>query len=675
VIKKSDLKFLLLITLSVSCPLFAQSYSKGEYGGVTDIFDFPVGARAMAMGGAYAAVANDPFALYWNPAALERVQQMSVGLYYTNLPAGTQYNFLSYVYPSLFFGTFSFGVLRLSTGGIDIYNAQEPIKLGSMDYGRTLFLFGYGIQSTKWLSIGTTFKLERAVFPGYPDGLSSTVGSIAESAFGADFGILFTPNWEMPLLRDFRLGINFQNALQRSLRAVQEREAPPVNVRFGISKEIQMTDLNSLLLLAFEADVNQKSFSKNSLQQVPPSYHFGMEYSYLHSALLRFGYDYRRTEAGQLGGFFTYGLGLKLIGFEADYSYWNGWDSILGSSHRISFILNVGKTRQQRLDELHEKEMKRIEEAIKRQSDERRQNAIISGYSQAMQYFNRGDFNRAFVAINKVLAFDQSGEDADLVDARSLLERINRALRKQGEDEFNSRMQLQQEEQRISRERQQIDTMHDRALAFFEQEEYQSAIEECDRALEIDPKSDRIINLRKTATEELTKKVDELLAEAAKLESQNNLLEAIRIYSNARRMVSGDRVKESLISGRISNLEGKLKKEGLIQQAAIHENNKNWIDAAALYKQALDYDPSNSTLKRKYEEAQTWANAKILDMSPEVETIYKKGYNALMKGKYDEAIEFYNEALKLQPQNITILNAIEYAKEKKRKLEGSTPGQ
>ena len=42
----------------------------GEWGGLTDIFDFPVGARAMAMGGAYVSVSDDPFALYWNPAAL-----------------------------------------------------------------------------------------------------------------------------------------------------------------------------------------------------------------------------------------------------------------------------------------------------------------------------------------------------------------------------------------------------------------------------------------------------------------------------------------------------------------------------------------------------------------------------------------------------------------------------
>ena len=52
-----------------------QSEAKGEWGGLTDILDFPVGARAMAMGGAYVTVADDPFALYWNPAGLEKIPQ------------------------------------------------------------------------------------------------------------------------------------------------------------------------------------------------------------------------------------------------------------------------------------------------------------------------------------------------------------------------------------------------------------------------------------------------------------------------------------------------------------------------------------------------------------------------------------------------------------------------
>jgi hypothetical protein len=158
---------------------------------------------------------------------------MSLGLYYTNLPAGTQYNYFAFSYPTLYFGTFSFGILRIATGGIDIYGAQVPIKISTADYGRTLFLLGYGIRVIPWLSVGTALKVERVVFPGYPNELSGNYGSISESAFGADLGLLFIPGSDVPLLRDIQIGLNVQNIIQRSLRAVDQRELTPINMRLG----------------------------------------------------------------------------------------------------------------------------------------------------------------------------------------------------------------------------------------------------------------------------------------------------------------------------------------------------------------------------------------------------------------------------------------------------------
>jgi hypothetical protein len=42
-----------------------------------------VGARAEAMGEAYGAVADDPYALYWNPAGLGRMSNPRLSLSYT----------------------------------------------------------------------------------------------------------------------------------------------------------------------------------------------------------------------------------------------------------------------------------------------------------------------------------------------------------------------------------------------------------------------------------------------------------------------------------------------------------------------------------------------------------------------------------------------------------------
>jgi hypothetical protein len=51
----------------------------------------PIGARGIAMGGAYTAVTDDATSLYWNPAGLSRVSDMSGSLMYTPYLAGINY--------------------------------------------------------------------------------------------------------------------------------------------------------------------------------------------------------------------------------------------------------------------------------------------------------------------------------------------------------------------------------------------------------------------------------------------------------------------------------------------------------------------------------------------------------------------------------------------------------
>lgn len=51
----------------------------------------PIGARGIAMGGAYTAVTDDATSLYWNPAGLARVPDLSGSLMYTPYIAGINY--------------------------------------------------------------------------------------------------------------------------------------------------------------------------------------------------------------------------------------------------------------------------------------------------------------------------------------------------------------------------------------------------------------------------------------------------------------------------------------------------------------------------------------------------------------------------------------------------------
>jgi hypothetical protein len=47
-------------------------------GAAADEKDVGIGIRAQGMGGAYVSLANDPSAVYWNPAGLARVKHLSL---------------------------------------------------------------------------------------------------------------------------------------------------------------------------------------------------------------------------------------------------------------------------------------------------------------------------------------------------------------------------------------------------------------------------------------------------------------------------------------------------------------------------------------------------------------------------------------------------------------------
>ena len=650
-------KILLIVSL-LAAPVWAQSGGQSsEWGGLSDIFELPVGARAMGMGGAYVAAADDPFALYWNPAALENVQHMGLGLYYSNLPAGTRYNYLAFTYPTLFFGTVSMGYLSIGTGDIQ-RSLSDATRADKQDYGRYLFLIGYGYRVMDMLSVGTTLKFERVSFVNYPDGVNGDTGNFSESAFGADVGLLFTPPFEGAVFNNLSVGLNVQNLVQRSMRAIEVRESSPRNVRLGVARWFTFSQ-EDRLTVAFEISRNDK------IASVPTHFHFGFEYNYRGNFMLRTGFDHRGSSVGGNGP--TFGIGVKHLGIQIDYSYWSGGYDVLGSSHRISIVYNIGKSREVRLEEYQAREAERIQREVLQKLEMERREAIVSGKAQARMYFENGDLIRASRAVNKVLSYDTEGNDPEFEDMRVLLDQINKALDEQRERELAAKVAKSEAEARLRRQQQRVKEHYDRALVHYEAEEYPEAIAECDRALEIDPNSELVRELRAKADEDLRKKIAKLASAAEESKRKGRLMEAIRLYSKARRLARGNRQWETLIEGRMNALERRLSYEDLLRRATNHEQNQNWAAAADLYKQALKYQPNNPAIRQKYEEAEARANAKPQEMTPQVKEWYFKAMNALSDSDYDSALKYLEEARKLQPYNITILRAIDHARAQKRR--------
>lgn len=649
-------KIAILIWFAAVLRLCAQSADQSNaYGGVTDIFDHPVGARAMALGGAYVSVADDPFALYWNPAALEQVPNMGLGFYYTNLAAGTSYNYLAYTHPTLFVGTFSVGMLNIATNDIDVTGEDDPSVIGTTNYGRTLLLFGYGFKPLSFLSVGANFKVERANLVGFPDDLTDRISNYTESSYGADFGLLFKPGLKTLFLNDLAIGLTVQNLLQRSIRAIESRENTPSNLRLGLSKKFSMGSETSSFLVAAEVDKNEMT---------PMLYHMGVEYRYRETAALRLGFDHNK---------FTYGMGARMVGVQIDYSYWNGNDALLGTSHRLSVVLHIGKNKQQRLEDYQLQEQQRIEKIEAERRETERRNRISADLSNGERLFAKGDWDQAYVILNRLLVlYDISGSDPDLEVARELFARINKERqekRTREEDEFR---RLQDEEAQTRRNTKAATDHYNDALAFYTADEYHDAIREIDKALEIMPTSEQFKKLRKDAEIALARKIDELLEKAKNLQATGRSNEAIVTLNEALRLARDNNQYKMFIIGMRDNISAGLSRDSMLRQAIDYENSKNWIKAAELYKQLANAEPGNAALRKKYEDTNARATAKDMGMPDDVKALYNRGLQAAIAGHYVDALRFLEEARKLQPQNINIYIAIDRTTEQLKRTSAST---
>ncbi len=632
----------------------AQNENKDGYGGVTDVFDFPVGARAMALGGAYVSVVDDPYALYWNPAALENVERIGFGIYHTNLSLLTSYDYFSFLYPSLTFGTFSAGILRYGTS--DIKQTEDDGSIvGETNFSKTLFMFGYGFRPREWFYMGANFKVERTSLPNY-----DAAGNLTESALGADLGFLIKPQRQSGFFHGLAVGFTMQNFLQRSQRVIAIQDKTPRNYLFGFSKAFGSDLTNNHFLFAYQMDINQEN------ETVPNFYHFGLEYDFKRILFLRTGYDYRGEQGEGDNGKMTFGMGLGMFGVQLDYSYWTPRYKALGSSHRISLVYNIGKTRKERIDQQQAAELERINEQVRQQQQYERRETIIKGQDQAQMFYENGDYPRAYTAINRVLALDETGKDSEFTKARSLLNDINNAIEKQREAELDKKISRTQEEAELKRREQLIREHYDKAMAFFETEDYTDALRECDQALQIDPNSALISDLRKTVDEDLRKKISTLVMRARSLENSGRQYESIQYYNQARQLANGNPQTEGLINSQLNKLERNLNRDETIRRAVIYENDQNWGKAAELYKEALKFDPNNESLKQKYNDMFARANATSGMLTGRAKELYSLGYRAFNSGDYDEALKYYEQARELQPLNKTLLRAIDVAKERKQ---------
>ena len=257
-------------------------------------------ARSLGLGGAFAASADDPLGVVWNPAGLTQLFRNELRAETAQSFEGTTTNAVALGVPNSRYPSFGLSMLSMGSGEFERTNELNAPQ-GEFSVGETAFLFTAAHGLTRDLALGASFKI-----------VSQDVESFSASGFGADLGLLYSP------VAGVRLGVSLLNLGGPVLRLRETDESYPLEVRAGGALSL----LAGRGLLSLEVDHRDGPGA---------TAHVGGEFWVMPAFALRAGYD----TLSPVGGI-AYRLN---DGFQFDYAI---SDHELGMTHRLGLVFRFG---------------------------------------------------------------------------------------------------------------------------------------------------------------------------------------------------------------------------------------------------------------------------------------------------------------------------------------------
>ncbi len=322
---------IIIVLFLITAPVLAQTLDGQGTRTITKVgttaaqfLKIGVGARAIALGGAFVAEANDLSALYWNPAGLAQLQGGAVDLSHTQYIADINYNYAAFGINLGNMGTVATSLIYLDSGDMKVRTTSQPEGTGelfkTLDFALQV---SYARALTDRFSIGTTVKY-----------INEKIWHSTASAIAFDVGVLFTTPY-----RRLRLGANMANFgpnMQMNGRDILFSQDPspdnegnveivnaeylmnkhplPLMFKVGLAWDALTTLDHRVVILTDATHPNDNSEYVNA----------GMEYSFRDLLALRIGYKNAFETDGEQGLTFGGGLNLRIdrsVRIRIDYAY------------------------------------------------------------------------------------------------------------------------------------------------------------------------------------------------------------------------------------------------------------------------------------------------------------------------------------------------------------------
>ena len=280
------------------------------------------GARGVAMGEAFVAIADDATGTYWNPAGIASIEGSQFTLNHASWPAELSHEYAAYVFSYKFIP----GVIGVSATVLQMDPMPETTEYRqdgtgySFDAGSMAFGFTYARMLTDRFSFGATLKWIH-------EGLADYNGE----TFAVDLGTIYDTGF-----RDIKIGMCFQN-MGSGYTFISGGKESPMPITFKVGGSLPLLDVPEHRVLG--------GIEFNHPPDGDERINVGGEYVYQKFApnfeiALRSGYRLNRDEEGLTAGFgvkFPFvriGLVNKPSIWSVDYCYSDM--GLLEGSHKIS---------------------------------------------------------------------------------------------------------------------------------------------------------------------------------------------------------------------------------------------------------------------------------------------------------------------------------------------------
>jgi hypothetical protein len=309
-VKKRIIKFIFLLFMILfffpikNCLGFFDDKSVGTTW--ANFLKIGVGAKAVGLGNAFVAIANDATTVYWNPAGLVQLPNHELIFIHNKWIQDVKYEYLGWGFPFNKKISLGLSLVYLHMGTIQGYDSNDQPTSEFTCYDAAI-LFGAGYRVSAKLSLGGTVKA-----------LQEKLEEQKKSAFALDLGALYHLNEKLSW------GGTISN-LGATVKFDQARYYLPFKITTGMAWHISPQ-------FTFSTDFDF-SYDQNTLWRK------GIEYNYLNSLFLRVGSENRLTEGG-LGSGFSFGAGLKFSNFEVNYTFSPGTD--WGNTYKLSATYRFG---------------------------------------------------------------------------------------------------------------------------------------------------------------------------------------------------------------------------------------------------------------------------------------------------------------------------------------------